>query len=292
MNKKIVQKIIVDNPPKNVRLDIYLSDVLGITRSSAQKYIKDQMVMVNNLVATPKLQLSSGDVIQIFKPELGTTPVVPIIFQDKDILVIDKPAGISTHPAPGETGTTLSEIFSYIYKDVNETGRDHIVHRLDKGTSGVMVLAKNKNSKDFISEQFSKRGVNKKYEALVRGKLLPKEGVIDMPLTRDLFSRNKISPVEGGREAKTIYSVIKYFQEYTLVELLPKTGRTHQIRVHMAAIGHPLYGDERYGGKRKGEDMIFLHAKEISFLHPKTGQRVKFVSEMPNNLKEVISNLN
>lgn len=217
--------------------------------------------------------------------------VIQTIFEDKDILVIDKPAGITVHPAEGETDITVSEIFQDKYTGEKLGERDLIVHRLDKGTSGVMVLAKNPKSRESLMNQFKERKVRKKYLALLDGKLRPTEGIIDMPLSRDLIKRQRVAPAEEGKDAKTLYKVIQYYRNHTLVEARPKTGRTHQIRVHFSAIGFPLYGDKRYGRIDDKTTRIFLHAAELSFIHPTKGERVKFTSDLSKELQDVLAKL-
>lgn len=216
---------------------------------------------------------------------------VQTIFEDDDILVIDKPAGITVHPAEGESDITIAEIFADKYTGDIKSDRDMIVHRLDKGTSGVMVLVKNPSARASLVSEFKKRKVRKKYLALLIGKLKPEEGIIDMPLARDIVKRQRIAPVEEGKDAKTLYKVVKYFQGHTLVEANPKTGRTHQIRVHFSAIGFPIYGDQRYGNPKEITERIFLHAAELSFIHPSTGGRVKYASPLPQELEEILKNL-
>jgi 23S rRNA pseudouridine1911/1915/1917 synthase len=217
--------------------------------------------------------------------------VIQTIFEDNDVLVIDKPAGITVHPADGETDTTIAEIFADKYTGDKGSDRDMIVHRLDKGTSGVMVLAKNPSARAFLVNEFKKRKVHKKYLALLTGKLKPEEGIIDMPLARDIVKRQRIAPAEEGKDAKTLYKVVKYYFGHTLIEANPKTGRTHQIRVHFSAIGYPIYGDQRYGNPKEITQRIFLHAAELSFIHPKTGKRVKFISPLPEELEKVLKGL-
>jgi len=270
LNKKIVQELKTDKTDISKRLYILLSEKTDISRSRAQKLIKEGLVEM------------SEDTIFIYEIDKGSSkPLIPIIYENKDILLIDKPAGITAHPAPGENEITIAEIFD----------KATIVHRLDKGTSGVMVLAKNKAATEALRGQFQARKVTKKYIALVHGRLLPEEGIIDMPLSRNLISRNKIAPAEEGRDAKTLYKVLKYYRGFTLVEANPKTGRTHQIRVHFSAIGFPLFGDVRYGKNTDKTDRIFLHAAELSFIHPTTGKRVVFKSKLPPELMRVLHTL-
>lgn len=282
MNKLFVQEIVAKKADAGKRLDFFLAGKLEITRSQGQKMIKEGLVEVGAKSATSSYVLEVKDSINIFsKPKAGPKAEIPIIFEDKDILVIDKPSGITAHPAPGENDITVAEVFD----------KATIVHRLDKGTSGVMVLAKNPKAAELLKSQFQARKVTKKYLALVHGKLQPEEGVIDMPLSRSLMARNKIAPADEGRDAKTLYKVKKYYPHFTLVEAQPKTGRTHQIRVHFSAIGFPLFGDVRYGKSTDPTGRMFLHAAELSFIHPTTGKRVTYGSELPIELTKIIHSL-
>lgn len=291
MNKKVVQTIIVKKPDIGIRLDILLAEKLGISRSQVQKLIREDLAEVNGMKTLAKYLVIAGDKITLYEAEKSRTPNIHIIYEDKDILVIDKPAGVTTHPAPGERDITISEIFAGRFSGKQTTERDMIVHRLDKGTSGIMVLAKNEKAREILAKQFAERKVTKTYIALVHGRVMPEEGVIDMPLARDLIAKNRIAPADEGKDAKTSYRVTKHFKGFTLISANPKTGRTHQIRVHFAAIGHYLYGDERYGAKDVDAKRIFLHATELSFIHPDTGKRVKFISELPKELVGVLSKL-
>lgn len=291
MNKKVIQKFTVSSKDVGERLDIFLMRKLEVTRSNAQRLIREGLIEVNDNRSVAKYSVIKGDNVALIKVNKPKAPKVEIIFEDNDILVIDKPAGITTHPAPGETAITIAEIFASKYKEKASTDRDMIVHRLDKGTSGLMVLVKNDIAKASLVKQFSDRKVQKTYLTLVFGAVRPKDGVIDMPLARDLVSKNRIAPAEEGKDAKTLYKVIQYYKGYSLIQTNPKTGRTHQIRVHFAAIGHPLYGDVRYGARDVNAKRIFLHAAELSFIHPSTHKRVKYVSEPPAELKAVLDKL-
>lgn len=291
MNKKVIQEYKPKVADVEKRLDIFLSEKMEITRSNAQKLIKEELVLVNTKPAVAKYQMAKGDKVTVFEAARDETPEIDIIFEDKDILVIDKPAGITIHPAPGEASKTVAEVFESKYKGKHLTDRDMIVHRLDKGTSGVMVLAKNDAARVNLAMQFAKRKVSKTYLALVFGRMTPTEGVIDMPLARDLVSKNRIAPADEGKDSKTIYKVIEQYKGYALVSANPKTGRTHQIRVHFSALAHPIYGDIRYGAKEVGAKRIFLHAKELSFIHPGSGERVKFSSPLPVELRKILSTL-
>lgn len=253
--------------------------------------IKDGLVYVGEAPTVAKYLTSLGD--EVFLHEVQKIPAseVKIIYEDEDLVVIDKPAGITSHPAPGENESTIAEIFASKYSGKAQSDRDMVVHRLDKGTSGVMILAKNEKARESLLAQFAARKVAKTYLALVCGKVVPREGVIDMPLARSMIAKNQIAPADEGKDAKTLYKVVRYYKGFSLVSASPKTGRTHQIRVHFAAIGHPICGDERYGSKNTSVGRIFLHAHEISFIHPATCKRVKFVSVLPPELAEVLSKL-
>jgi len=291
LNKKVIQEYKVKTVEIDSRLDIVLAARMDVTRSNAQKLVRDALVQVNGEVVASKYLVQKGDKITVLESKKRETPKVNVIFEDQDILVIDKPAGITVHPAPGETDITISELFADTFKGKTKTDRDNIVHRLDKGTSGVMVLAKNEAARAHLAGQFAARKVSKTYLALVFGRMKPTEGVIDMPLARDLVSKNRIAPADEGKDAKTIYKVVQQYKGYALVSANPKTGRTHQIRVHFAALAHPLYGDVRYGAKETGVKRIFLHAAELSFIHPTEGKRVKFKSPMPIELQKILDEL-
>jgi 23S rRNA pseudouridine1911/1915/1917 synthase len=291
VNKKVIQTFKVKKAEAGERLDIFLVSNLGVTRSKAQKLIRDSLVTVNSEPEVAKYLVEQKDTVCVSETQRTAVPDVEIIFEDKDILVIDKPAGITAHPAPGENDITIAEIFADKWTAKGASDREMIVHRLDKGTSGVMILAKNAAARDSLIEQFANRKVTKTYLAVVSGKVAPREGVIDMPLMRDLVLKNRIAPAEEGKDAKTIYEVVRYLQGYSLVSASPKTGRTHQIRVHFSAIGHPLYGDLRYGARETGAERIFLHAHALSFKHPTTGVRVKYKSELPVELKAILDKL-
>ncbi len=207
------------------------------------------------------------------------TPIIPVIFEDNHLLVIDKPAGISVHPAPGEKEQTAIEI-------LGEKRNVYLVHRLDKPTSGIMIFAKTEKDQAFLQNLFKSRKIKKTYLALVRGRLEPSEGIIDLPLGRGISERNKISPKEKGKSAKTTYKVIKQTNKYTYLKVNPETGRTHQIRVHLSSLGFPILGDRRYGGEDSSAERMFLHAEEIELIHPETKKRVKYLAALPEELQE------
>ncbi|MDD5693012.1 MAG: RluA family pseudouridine synthase [Patescibacteria group bacterium] len=292
MNKKVIQKNIARQSSKKKKADVFLVEKFQMTRSQAQKKIKSELVFVNNKPVESKTLIAVNDEV-VIRDKKKNTPRKPleIIFEDKHLIVIDKPTGLSSHPAPGENEPTISEILAerlYISDDKDFPG---IVHRLDKGTSGIMILAKTAETKKDLQDQFKKRKITKKYLALIEGKIKPEKGIIDLPIKREKNNREKMGINVEGRSAKTKYIVKKKFAKYSLLELIPETGRTHQIRVHLSAIGFPIVGDVRYGKKSDFVDRIFLHATKISFIHPKTKKQLTFESPLPKTLAKALSNL-
>ena len=216
-----------------------------------------------------------------------------IIYEDDDLMVLDKPAGLTVHPAPGHAaGTLVNAILAHYPRlaDISDSLRPGIVHRLDKDTSGVIVVAKNKMAHLNLAEQFQSKTVSKVYQALVKGRIIPESGIIEAPLGRDPANRKRIAVVQSGREASTEYRVMEYLPGYTLLEMRPKTGRTHQIRVHLAAIGYPVVGDATYGLKSPHIPRQFLHAHRLGFRLPSTGEYREFTSPLPPDLEYVLHN--
>ena len=283
--------------PKENRLDKYLPKIAkSLTRSKAKKLIKEGAVLVNDHLVDPDYELKQGDQIKIDTPPPVVTQVLPeqiplrIVYEDQSLLVIDKDAGMVVHPtADHPSGTLVNAILHYL-KSVPERGeslRPGIVHRLDKGTSGLLVIAKSQEALDFLKKQFKARTVVKKYLALVGGQIEPPSGVIEKPIARHPKNRQKFAVSPDGRGSITNYHVIETSGGlYYLVELEPKTGRTHQIRVHLANIGHPIVGDRLYGGRPASR--IFLHASYLEVTHPTTNKRIKFVSNLPEELEKIL----
>jgi len=209
------------------------------------------------------------------------------------VIVVDKPAGLTVHPAPGHyTHTLVNAILAHAPEiDCGETSRPGIVHRLDKDTSGLIIVAKNNTAHMKLAGQFKNRSVKKVYLALVQGHLSPLEGSIEAKIGRDPRDRKRMAVTEKGREACTAYKVIKYLNNYTLLEIKPQTGRTHQIRVHLAAIGFPIVGDAVYGAKSAYLSRQFLHAQKLSFRLPSTGEYREFTSEMPPDLAQALNDI-
>jgi 23S rRNA pseudouridine1911/1915/1917 synthase len=271
-----------------------------LSRTQVQKLIAAGNITVNGQKAKPGHRLSPGDRIDVTVPptppqELKAEAIpLKIIYEDDDLLAVDKPAGLTVHPAPGHPGHTLvNAILAHFphLADIGDSLRPGVVHRLDKDTSGVMLVAKNQAAQVNLSRQFKSHSVTKAYLALVKGKLEPESGIIEADIGRDPRNRKKMAVVAQGREARTEYRVIKYIGGYTLLEVMPETGRTHQIRVHLAAIGFPVLGDKVYGVKSKYLPRQFLHASRLGFRLPATGEYVEFESELPPDLEQALEDI-
>ena len=284
------------------RLDKYIAGHCpGVSRTQAQKLIDDGYVTVNGRPAKSGLKLNIGDRLTVTLPPPLSTTLTPedipvnILYEDNDLIVVDKPAGLTVHPAPGHTsGTLVNAILSHL-SDLPDTDdrRPGIVHRLDKDTSGVMVVAKNSAAHSNLTEQFKSRSVSKAYLVLVKGHLSPRDGAIEAPIGRDSAHREKMAVVaeSRGREARTDYHVLEYIGDYTLLEVKPETGRTHQIRVHLAAIGYPVAGDKVYGIKTRFLSRQFVHAHRLGFTLPSTRKYVEFTAELSADLAEALEEL-
>ena len=284
-----------------IRLDKFVGEGCPeLSRTQAQKLISDGYITVNDCVAKASLKLGVGDKVDISIPPTPPSPLSPesipltIIYEDDDLLVVDKPAGLTVHPAPGHPGHTLvNAILSHFphLVDISDSLRPGIVHRLDKDTSGVMLVAKNRVAQLALVNQFRARSIKKAYLVLVRGRLAPERGIIEASIGRDPGNRKRMAVVEKGREARTEYRVIKYVGDYTLLEVMPETGRTHQLRVHLFAIGYPVAGDTTYGVKSPYLSRQFLHACRLGFTLPSTGEYVEFESELPPDLEQALRDI-
>jgi 23S rRNA pseudouridine1911/1915/1917 synthase len=285
----------------DVRLDKYVCGHFPeLSRARAQKLIADGHITVNGQSAKPGLKLNTGDRLEIALPPAPSEQLVPesiplnILYEDDDLLVVDKPAGLTVHPAPGHTSHTLvNALLAHLphLAGVGDSLRPGIVHRLDKDTSGLMLVAKNTKAQADLIGQFKSHAVSKAYLALVRGHLTPENGIIEADIGRDPRHRQKMAVVEDGREARTDYQVIKYIRDYTLVEVRPETGRTHQIRVHLSAIGFPVVGDKIYGVKSPLVPRQFLHASRLGFSLPSTGEYIEFKSGLPADLEKALKDI-
>jgi len=293
-----VFRFIADVP--GVRLDKYVAEKCPqLSRTRAQGLISEGYVTVNGSPAKASLKLDAGDGVTITIPPPVPSHLLPeaipfnIIYEDDDLLVVDKPAGLTVHPAPGHPGHTLvNAVLSHLSSlpDAGGSLRPGIVHRLDKDTSGVMLVARNSVAQANLSDQFMTHSVVKAYMVLVKGHLTPEHGIIEAPIGRDPRNRKRMAvAAEGrGREARTRYRVVRYIGGYTLLEVTPETGRTHQIRVHLSAIGYPVVGDSTYGVKSPHLSRQFLHACRLGFKLPSTGEYVEFESELPADLEQAL----
>ncbi len=283
------------------RLDKYIGEeVEDISRSFAANLIKDGKIIVNIHVVDKKSKLNTGDIIEIELPEPEELDVVPenipldIVYEDDDLLVVNKPQGMVVHPAPGNyTGTLVNALLYHCGSSlsaINGVVRPGIVHRIDKDTSGLLVVAKNNNAHIKLSEQIKDKKALRKYWALVNGKV-KENGTVNAPIARSPKDRKKMAISPGGREAITHYNVLDVFDGYTLCECILETGRTHQIRVHMASIGHSVVGDKTYGIKKEKFNLNgqLLHAKTLGFVHPVTGKQMLFECDIPEYFKEVLN---
>jgi 23S rRNA pseudouridine1911/1915/1917 synthase len=283
------------------RLDKYVGERCPeLSRTHAQQLIQDGFITVNGKTVKPSLKLNIGDKVAIVIPPEPPPHLEPeniplkIVYEDADLLVVDKPAGLPVHPAPGHPSHTLiNAILNYLPAlgaDADSL-RPGIVHRLDKDTSGLLLVAKNRLAQANLSQQFKNRTVKKTYITLVRGKLTPERGTIEAAIGRDPSHRQRMAVVAKGREARTEYRVIRYIGGYSLLEIKPETGRTHQIRVHLAAIGFPVVGDATYGLKFPRLPRQFLHANKIAFRLPSTGAFVEFESPLPPDLEKILKEI-
>ena len=275
------------------------SQIPDLSRARVQELINHGLVTVNKQQVKPSHPLKTGDAVIIIIPPPAISEIVAeniplnIIYQDADLAVIDKPAGLTTHPAPGHSaGTLLNALLSYFPELAGEEGdRPGIVHRLDKDTSGLMVVARSRRSQAALSDQFKHRQVTKVYLVLVKGRVEPSSGIIEAAIGRHQVNRKKMAVTENGREAKSQFNVVEYYKNYTLLEVRIFTGRTHQIRVHLAAIGYPVAGDQTYGVKSEYFPRQFVHAHRLSFTQPITGETLSFTSELPPDLAAPLSRL-
>ena len=285
----------------DVRLDKHLSDLCPeLSRSFIQKMISEGIVRVNGRVVRAGYRLKASDVVvmeqRVKQPDISELPPLHlhIVCEDSDVLVVDKPAGVTTHPGPGHgSGTLSNSLLAYLpdLAGVGDPSRPGIVHRLDKDTSGLLVVAKTADAHRELSAQFKSRNVTKIYLALVEGSVSPPNGVIEAPLGRHYRRRKEIAVVQDGRESITGYETVAVFDGCTLLSITPKTGRTHQIRVHMAAIGHPVIGDAVYGKRHPRLPRHFLHATHLSFRHPASKETIEVKSHLPEDLSAFLESL-
>ena len=295
--------LIADNNDEGIRLDAFLAQKSGETRSRIQNLIKDGCVKRNGKApGKAGEKLAAGDEIELTLPDpepLEAVPVemdIPIVYEDADIVVVNKPRALVVHPAAGHQQDTLVNALLFACDDLSGIGgkmRPGIVHRLDKDTTGLMVVAKNDAAHVDLAEQIRVHSAGRVYWAVVEGHLRDDEGFVDAPIGRSPKDRKKMAVVAGGREARTNYRVLERFAKCTLIECRLVTGRTHQIRVHMASLGHPVCGDPIYGFQKSGAGNcpLMLHARELHIRHPKTGEEMNFLAEPPQDYAAVLERL-
>lgn len=289
-----------------VRLDQFLSTMEEpeISRSYASKLIKDDRIQLNGKSCKASSRVKEGDELLIDMPEPVSLDVVAedipldIVYEDEDFLIVNKPKGMVVHPAAGHyQGTLVNAVMNHCGEElstINGVMRPGIVHRIDKNTTGLLVVCKNDKAHKSLAEQLKEHSITRKYVAIVCGNIKEDSGTVDAPLGRSKKDRKKQAiDMVDGRDAVTHFRVLERFSDYTLVECILETGRTHQIRVHMASIGHPVLGDDVYGPKKcpftlEGQ---CLHAKVLGFIHPSTGEYVEFDSEYPEYLKRLMDRL-
>ena len=305
------QNFLTDSASAGQRIDKFLSDNLkDISRSRIQKLISGGKVLVGNRPVSKNYRLAEDDNIGISELSTGSgqTDIGPeaielrIIYEDSDILIISKEAGMLTHPASGNNEHTLVNALLYHCKDLSKLSGDEragIVHRLDKDTSGLLIVAKNETVHYKLSDMFKERLISKTYAALVEGRFEEERGHIDLPIGRSRIDRKKMAiAADRGRRSSTDFEVAGKFRQATLLNVYPKTGRTHQIRVHMSYIGHPIIADEIYGNRHSaklakeiGLKRQFLHAAKIEFAHPVSGKKMEFSDDLPEDLSGPLERL-
>ena len=277
-----------------LRIDVFVSAVADISRSRAADILEKGLVLVDGKSAKKNTKLKSGNVVEISLPDPQVYDVVAedipldIVYEDEHLLVVNKPKGMVVHPAAGNYSGTLVNALMFHCKDslsgINGVMRPGIVHRIDKNTSGLLIVAKNDAAHNHLALQIKEHSFTREYEAVVYGGFKNESGTVDAPIARHPKERKKMAVCEGGRNAVTHYTVLEQFGGFTHLRLKLETGRTHQIRVHMAYIGHPVAGDDVYGPKKVITSLSgqCLHAKKIGFIHPETEEYMEFDSDLPD----------
>lgn len=298
MTKKYT--LIVEN--SNSRLDKYIAEkITNLSRTRIKELIKDKNILVNKKFEKVSYKVQSGDKIEVTVPAVKPLDLTPenipldIIYEDNDVIVVNKPQGMVVHPSAGHPDHTLVNALLYHTRDLAaspEGFRPGIVHRIDKDTSGLLMIAKNALSRDFLEKQLANKTNKRYYLAIVHGNFTEEEGKIDAPIGRNPNDRKKMAVVENGKNAVTHFKVLEQFKNYSLIKCKLETGRTHQIRVHLAYIGHPVAGDPLYGPKKtlKGNGQ-FLHAEVLGFKHPKTGKELVFKVQPPQIFEDTLKML-
>ena len=281
----------------DIRLDNYLAEILDISRSQATKMIKAKEVLVNDKLVKAGFMLKADDIVTVNHVESdGVNPEkmdLDIVYEDDDVIVVNKANGVVVHPGAGNHSGTLVNGLLYHTKlsDINGEVRPGIVHRIDAYTTGLLMIAKNNRAHEILAEELAEKKTYRKYVALVWGVIESDSGEIDAPIGRSKNDRKKMAIRADGKEAITHFKVLKRYEKATLIELRLETGRTHQIRVHMNYIGHPVVNDPVYGNRKLFDDTgQCLHAKELGFVHPTTGEYMQFDSELPECFINILKN--
>ena len=294
-------KLYVSNETAGQRIDKWLSEnIEDLSRSSVQRLLKENNILINSHAVSKNYKLRSDDIIDVNIPEPELLDVAPqnipvdIVYEDDDLLVVNKPKGMVVHPAAGNSDGTLVNALLYHCKgrlsSINGVIRPGIVHRIDKNTSGLLIVAKTDKAHTHLAEQIKNHSFTREYMGIVCGRMSDDEGIVDAPIGRHKINRKKMAVTEtNSKNAVTHYKVLETFDEYSLLRFILETGRTHQIRVHMSYIGHPILGDDVYGKAFKGIDGQCLHAKKIGFVHPSTGEYMEFDSELPEYFEKILT---
>jgi 23S rRNA pseudouridine1911/1915/1917 synthase len=285
------------------RLDKTVAETVpGLSRATAQRLIKSAQVTVNGRGSKPSYRVEAGDEVVVHVPAETPPAIAPepialdVIYEDDHLLAVSKPAGMVVHPAYGhQSGTLVNAVLAYCPRtaDVGGAERAGIVHRLDKDTSGLILIAKDEATHAALQRRFKRRQVKKTYLALVENCPEPRQGLIDAPIGRDKRKRKQMAVVRSGRQARTAYHVVERFDDHSLVELQPETGRTHQLRVHLAWLGSPVVGDRVYGYRKQRllRERHFLHAHKLELTHPATGASLSLTAPLPNDLAGLLRQL-
>lgn len=305
----------VDQQSAGLRLDAYLaSHIENWSRARLRRLIESEDVLINSQPVKPSYKLRANDEVEVELIAPDITRFIPenipleVVYEDDVIVVVNKPAGMVVHPAAGFSSGTLANALAFHFQELPSSSggaiRPGIIHRLDRDTSGLLVVAKNEATLENIADQFRDRTVFKSYIALVHGRVESETGKIDQPLARDPSNRTRMAVVRGGRSAVSLFRVRRRYDRFTLLDVELKTGRTHQIRVHLAWVKHPVVADETYGGGRdntvqdarlrariRNLGRHFLHAEKLAFNHPTSGKRIEFESPLPSELVSLLDDL-
>lgn len=291
--------MIIKSDSKDIRIDKYLASILDISRETILKMIDEEYILVNNKKIKQSYKIKENDEIEVkegFKKEMDLEPIkmdIDIVYEDDYLMVINKPSGLVVHPGNGNQNNTLVNGLLYYTKNLSQKDefRPGIVHRLDKDTSGLMLVAKDDKTHELLSDMFKNKTIHREYIALLDGVFPQEKVLIDAPIGRSKTYFDKMEVRKDGKRAVTHLEVLKKYKNNTLVKLVLETGRTHQIRVHLSYIGYPLHNDPVYNTKKSTDFGQFLHSSFLEFIHPITNQSLKFSEKLPSYFQEFIDNL-